>query len=158
MKILTNEWQLDCQLNKSLQTQHRGDFALYLALLSSSADEFAAFFTPDAEQPCIQKNLYTELSVTKARPFAQSEQDIKLMNMHRCALEQGMPQLKLSCYLAPPPWVAEDNAKKLSTEVWQNLDAHSKRRLQQQPLTKPAADPAALYDVLQQLHQQPVAA
>lgn len=158
MKILTNEWQLDGRLNKSLQTAHRGDFALYLALLSPSANEFAAFFTPDSDPAIRQKDLYIALEVTKARPFSQSDSDLTLLASHRLALQDGLRQLKLCSYLAPSPLVKTDDAKKLSDEVWQNLDVHSKRRLQQEPLQKQTADPTALYDVLQQLHQPSAAA
>ena len=37
-------------------------------------------------------------------------------------------------------------------DVWQNLSLHSRRRLQQVTPDKPLANPADLYEVLQQIH------
>jgi hypothetical protein len=154
MTMIINEWQLDIKLNSALQHARRADFALYLALLSPAVDESAQFFTPDAVTQSIQPDLYQQLSVMPQRSFAQTENDIVVLHKHNEALNQkGLPQLKLAAYLNPPPLTQYDDKHRIAADVWQSLSLHSRRRLQQATPEKPEANPAALYEVLQQLHE-----
>jgi len=153
MSMVINEWQLDVKLNCALQNAQRTDFALYLALLSPAVDESAQFFTPDAQQQSTPSNLYQQLGVAPPRSYAQTEDDTAQMLCHSEAVAQGsLAQLKLAAYLNPPPLARYDDKKRIADDVWQNLSLHSRRRLQHVTPDKPLANPADLYEVLQQLH------
>ena len=74
------------------------------------------------------------------------------------ALQQGgLAQLKLATYLNQPPLTQYDDKSRLATEVWQSLSLHSRRRLQQATPGKQEADPAAIYEMLEQLHSMDAA-
>lgn len=153
MSMVINEWQLDVKLNSALQNAQRPDFALYLALLSPAVDEFAQFFTPDTPEQNVQSNLYQQLGVALPRSFAQTEDDVLQMFQHSKAVVQGsLAQLKLACYLNPPPLARHNDKQRIADDVWQSLSLHSRRRLQHGTPQKPQTNPAALYEVLQQIH------
>ncbi|KKO46178.1 hypothetical protein WG68_07465 [Arsukibacterium ikkense] len=158
MTSIINEWQLDCRLNKAINQHHRADFALWLAFLSPAIDEMAEFQTPQL-QPAVEKaDLYTRFSLMQARGFGWHEQDLNTLSCHSRALHTGgLHQLKLQQYLAAGPLVLQDDKAKLATEVVQNLDAHSLRRREGNTVRRDEADPTALYDILQQLHQDDAA-
>jgi hypothetical protein len=153
MTMVINEWQLDGKLNRALQSAQRADFAMYLAWLTPAVDESAQFFTPEALTQRIEQNLLQQLGVQQARTFCQTETDIRLMQHHSAALQQGgLTQLKLATYLNQPPLTQFDDKSRLAAEVWQSLSLHCRRRLQQTTPDKPDINPAALYEVLEQLH------
>ncbi|MGP9802407.1 VC2046/SO_2500 family protein [Rheinheimera sp. NSM] len=153
MTMVINEWQLNGKLNRALQNSQRADFALYLAWLTPAVDESAEFFTPQAVTERIEQNLLQQLGVQQARAFCQTETDIDLMQQHSVALRQGgLAQLKLATYLNQPPLTQYDNKTRLGDDIWQSLSLHSRRRLQQSTPDRPEANPAGLYEVLQQLH------
>lgn len=151
--MIINEWQLNSQLSTALQHDQRADFSLYLALLSPAVDEFAQFYTPEATTETVNKDLYRQLNVTPARSFSVQENDDLLLAQHCQALHHsGLAQLKLVTSLNAAPLAMYDDKKRLDNDVWQNLSLHSRRRLSQPAAVKTAADPTALYEVLQQLH------
>ena len=151
--MIINEWQLDIKLNVAVQNAQRADFALYLALLSPAVEESAQFYTADPIANKIERSLYQQLGVKPARRFAQAAEDNEKMHRHSEALQlSGFAQLKLVTYLNPPPLAQFDDKERVSADVWQNLSLHSRRRLQQITSEKPEANPAALYEVLQQLN------
>ncbi|MGI5309477.1 VC2046/SO_2500 family protein [Rheinheimera sp. WS51] len=156
MTAIINEWQLDTRLNVALQKNHQGDFSLFLALLSKAVEENAEFFTPDSLQTASStKTVAQQLSVRVARPFGWQAQDQGLITSYGEALQRsGLAEQKLLSYLNPEPIVYEDNKLKLPSELWQSLDLHTKRRINtKQPIEKAKANPAALYEVLEKLHQ-----
>ncbi|MBU1308392.1 MAG: hypothetical protein KKE30_02520 [Gammaproteobacteria bacterium] len=151
--MVINEWQLHGKLNRALQSSQRADFAMYLAWLTPAVDESAEFCTPEAPIEHEEQNLRLRFAVQPARPFAQTETDIELMQQHSVALQDGgLAQLKLTTYLKPPPLSQYDDKSRLADELWQSLSLHSRRRLQQSIPAKPDVNPAGLYEVLQQLH------
>lgn len=151
--MVINEWQLNGKLNHALQNSQRADFAMYLAWLTPAVDESAEFFTPQAVTERIEQNLLQQLGVQQARAFCQTETDVNLMQQHSVALQQGgLAQLKLVTYLNQPPLTQYDNKSRLGDDILQSLSLHSRRRLQQSTPDKPDANPAGLYEVLQQLH------
>ncbi|MCS4307627.1 hypothetical protein M2404_001961 [Rheinheimera pacifica] len=153
MSMVINEWQLDVKLNRALQNAQRTDFALYLALLSPAVEESAQFYTPDAIEQSAQLNLYQQLGVALPRSLAQTEADtITMLKQSKALGSSGLAQLKLATYLNPPPLARHDDKQRLADDVWQNLSLHSRRRLQHTTPEKPQANPADLYEVLQQLH------
>ena len=153
MTMVINEWQLNGKLNRALQSSQRADFAMYLAWLTPAVNESAEFFTPEALTENIEPYLLQQLGVQQARSFCQIETDIQLMQQHSTALQQGgLAQLKLATYLNQPPLSRYDDKSRLATEVWQSLSLHSRRRLEQTTPGKRDANPAALYEVLEQLH------
>lgn len=154
MTTIINEWQLDCRLNQALNQHHRADFALWLAFLSPAIDEMAEFQTPQPGVPANKQDLYTKFSVRQARGFGWKETDLVTLKSYNKALNScGLSQLKLQQYLVTGPLVLADNSAKLASEVAQNLDAHSQRRRDGHNVSREEADPTALYDILQQLHQ-----
>lgn len=153
MTMVINEWQLNGKLNRALHNSQRADFAMYLAWLTPAVEESAEFFTPQAVTERIERNLLRQFGVQQARTFCQTETDIDLMQQHSAALQQGgLAQLKLATYLNQPPLARYDDKNRLAVDVWQSLSLHSRRRLQQTTPDKPDANPAGLYEVLQQLH------
>ena len=153
MTTVINEWQLNGKLNRALQSSQRADFSMYLAWLSPAVDEAAEFYTPEALTERIEPHLLQQLGVQQARSFCQNETDIQLMLQCSRALEQsGLAQLKLAIYLNQPPLTQYDDKSRLATEVWQSLSLHSRRRLEQATSRKQEANPAQLYEVLEQLH------
>ncbi|MDX1676871.1 VC2046/SO_2500 family protein [Arsukibacterium sp.] len=155
MTPIINEWQLDCRLNKALNQSHRADFSLLLAFLSPAIDEMAQFQTPQPEPRTRTSNLYARFSLPEPRGFGWQGQDLaKLSRQNQALHDGGLAQLKLQQYLEPGPMVLTDDNTKLAAEVNQNLDLHSKRRRSGgEGITRDEADPAALYEVLQQLQQ-----
>ena len=153
MTMVINEWQLNSNLNRALQSSQRADFAMYLAWLTPAVDEAAEFFTPHALTEGIEQNLQKQLGVQIARTFCQTETDIKLMQHHSAALHQGgLAQLKLATYLNLPPLAQFDDKSRLANEVWQSLSLHSRRRIRQTTTNKQEANPAGLYELLEKLH------
>ena len=153
MTMVINEWQLDSKLNRALHSAQRADFAMYLAWLTPAVEESAEFFTPQALTERIEQNLLQQLGVQQARAFCQIDTDIQLMQHHSTALQQGgIAQLKLATYLNQPPLTQFDDKSRLAADVWQSLSLHSRRRLQHTTPDKPDVNPAALYEVLEQLH------
>lgn len=152
--MVINEWQLDVKLNSALQQAQRADFALYLSLLSPAVEESAQFYTPESLNQTSTDQLYQRLGISseRARSFALLDGDDVTMQRHSNALQQsGLAQLKLASYLTPPPLVQYDNNKRIDNTVWQNLSLHTRRHLQNVHAEKAETDPAALYEVLQQL-------
>ncbi len=158
MTAIINEWQLDCRLNKALNQQQRADFSLWLAFLSPAIEEMAEFQTPRPDLTTTDKSLYTKFSVKAARSFGFEGPDLEVLNRHSKAINSGgLGELKLQLYLAAAPLVLLDDKSKLATDVVQNLDAHSLRRRSGHTVDRDDADATALYDVLQQLHQDTAA-
>jgi len=154
MTTLINEWQLDCRLNKAINQQQRADFSLWLAFLSPAIDEMAEFQTPQLTPQITTNDLYARFSLQQPRSYGWQEQDLQNLNRQSQALHQGgLRQLKLQQYLVQGPLVLSDDSTKLAVEVNQNLDVHSKRRRAGGEVKRSEADPAALYDILQQLQQ-----
>jgi hypothetical protein len=151
--MIINEWQLDSKLNAALQQAQRADFALFLALLSPAVEESAEFFTPEAKEEVSRKDLYQQFGVMAERNFAMHDTDPILMRWHSEALQAGgLAQLKLMSSLNAAPMAFHDDNKRIDSDVWQNCSLHSRRRILQQMPVKPEANPAALYEVLQQLN------
>lgn len=154
MTTIINEWQLDCRLNKAINQQHRADFSLWLAFLSPAIDEMAEFQTPQFTRPTETNDLYARFSLLQPRSYGWQEQDLtKLSRQSQALHNSGLSQLKLQQYLMQVPLVISDDSAKLAAEVNQNLDAHSKRRLEGGRVNRDEPDPTALYDILQQLQQ-----
>ncbi|MDX3773699.1 VC2046/SO_2500 family protein [Chromatiaceae bacterium AAb-1] len=153
MSLIINEWQLGCRLNTALQHQQRADFSLWLALLSSDVREMAEFCTPDSTATPVNTDLYRKLAVRVARSFGMEPGDPEIMYQHTQMLhESGTAALKLESYLKPAPWVLTDDKYKLPEAVWQNISVHGRRKLTDGQIQPLSAEPAALYEVLQQLH------
>lgn len=152
MQPIINEWQLGTKLNTALQQQHRADFALWLAVLSPAVEEMAAFYTPQASQPLPDTNLYQQLAVTRRRSFAIQQSDSGLWQKYSVAASLSLAQLKLQIELNPAPWVLQDDAKKLDSQLLAGLDSHCLRKRVPATELVAATDEAALYEILQQLN------
>ena len=151
--MIINEWQLDVKLNSAVQSARRADFAWYLALLSPAIEESAQFFTPEPVTETLQRNLYQQLGIAPERSLALSEGDDDKLQQHSEALQaDSFAQLRLLSYLNPPPLSQYDDKRRISDLVWQNLSLHSRRHLQQKTMGKNLANPAALYEVLEKIH------
>ena len=150
MLQLINEWQLKGQLNQALQHEQRADFALWLAMLSPAVDEMAAFCLADDHATKVQTDLYQQLGVVKSRDFAMKNNELACLTaQHQAFLQDGLTQCRLQSLLLPPALVVKQDAKKLSAEVLDNLEFHSKRRLENLSVETINTDPTALYDILQ---------
>lgn len=154
MSPIINEWQLGVRLNNALQHQQRADFSLWLALLSPETAEMAEFCTPDGSSEPVQHDIYQQLAIRPQRAFGFSEGDLERMLQQNQALQQGgIPGIKLASALLPEPLVLKDDPRKIPENIWQNLSVHSRRRLTEGNIGRDEANPAGLYQVLQQLHQ-----
>lgn len=152
MLQLINEWQLKGQLNQALQHNQRADFALWLAMLSPAVDEMASFCLADDQPTKIQTDLYQQLGVVKTRDFAMQNDELACLNaQHQAFLQDGLTQCRLQSLLLPPALVVKHDAKKLSAEVLDNLELHTKRHLNQQGAATVTTDATALYDILQEI-------
>ncbi|OBP15213.1 hypothetical protein A5320_07475 [Rheinheimera sp. SA_1] len=149
---LVNEWQLQSQLNQALQTHHRADFSLWLAMLSPAVEEMAQFFpTPLADEPK-KPTLYQQLGVNPQRDYAMQEDDVALFDaQHQALVADGYAQWRLMSLLNPNAVVVRHDPKKLSADVSESLSFHTKRRLSATPLSMPTADPTLMYDMLQHM-------
>jgi predicted phage tail protein len=151
--MIINEWQLNSKLNSALQRTQRADFSLYLSFLSPEVEEFAQFYTPDAVNIQLKTDLYRRLGISVERKFAMAKEDVSLLFKQSEALQKGgLAQLKLASSLNSPPLTMHDDKKRLSADVWQNISLHCRRRVMQQVPDRPEANPAGLYEVLQQLN------
>jgi hypothetical protein len=158
--MVINEWQLDAKLNNALHQAHRADFALYLSLLSPAVDEAAQFFTPEPVTESKPEHLRQQLGLdtSAARCYAFEDGDLNTMLQHSIALQLGgLSQLKLTSYLNPAPLSQFDEQRRIRGDVWQSLSLHARRHLNAEVIDKASADPTALYEVLQQLHQHEAA-
>lgn len=150
MLQLVNEWQLQGQLNQALLQHQRADFSLWLAMLSPAVDEMAAFCLPAGEAETAKSDLYQQFGVEKKRDFAMQADDISCLTaQHMALMQSGLAQCRLQQLLVPPPAVIRQDAKKLSAEVLDNLDLHTRRHLAKQQPDLVTPDPTALYDILQ---------
>jgi len=149
---LVNEWQLQSQLNQALQTQHRADFSLYLAMLSPAVEEMAQFYPePLADEPK-KPTLYQQLGIHPKRDYAMQEADVELFDtQHQALVADGFSQWRLLSLLSPNAVVVRHDPKKLSADVTESLGFHTKRRLSASQLSMPTADPTLMYDMLQQM-------
>ncbi len=158
--MVINEWQLDVKLNQALHQAHRADFALYLSLLSPEVEEAAQFYTPEPVVEPKPDRLRQQLGIdtSAARRFALQDGDLDRLLQHSIALNGGgLSQLKLTSYLNPGPLAQFDEQKRIRGDVWQSLSLHARRHLTADTINKMPADPTALYEVLQQLHQHEAA-
>ncbi|KKL02290.1 hypothetical protein EIK76_02615 [Rheinheimera mesophila] len=151
--MLINEWQTGSRLNEAIHQHRRSDFSLWLAFLSPAVDEFAQFYTPDSQTARFQPDVYQQLGIQPARPFAFLPEDEVQLKQQATAFQQGgAVALHLLQSLQGAPLVMEDNKYKLPDEVKSGLSLHTKRHLQQQKPEMMQADPTALYEILNQLH------
>jgi hypothetical protein len=155
MQPLINEWQLGTKLNQALQHQHRADFSLWLALLSPAIEEMAAFLTPVSEAKPANPDLYRALGLVKNRSFGWQPHDATTLHQQSVAVQQSLAQLKLHSYLQPEPWVLQEDPRKLDAQIIADLDAHCRRRLSSATLERPATDETALFEILEQLADEP---
>jgi hypothetical protein len=151
--MLINEWQTGVRLNEAIQRQQLSDFSLWLAFLSPAVDEFAQFYTPEPDNSRFRPDLYQQLGIQQARPFAFVPEDEAHLKQQAIALQQGgVTALHLMQCLQGAPLVMEDNKHKIADEVKSGLSLHARRHLAQQLPDKMQADPTALYEILNQLH------
>lgn len=151
--MLINEWQTGVRLNKAIQQQQFSDFSLWLAFLSPAVDEFAQFYTPDTESARFQPDLYQQLGIQQARPFAFQPEDEQYLKQQTTAFQQGgAVALRLMHSLQGAPLNMEDNKHKLPDEVKSGLSLHARRHLVHQKPEMMQGDPTALYEILNQLH------
>jgi len=152
MTPLVNEWQLKSQLNQALQTQHRADFSLWLAMLSPAIEELAQFFPQPLADDVKQPTLYQQFGVQPQRDYAMDLHDVALFDIqHQALLIDSHTQWRLLSLLNPTAVVVRHDAKKLSADVIDSLGFHTKRRLSSDAQTMPVADPTLMYEMLQQL-------
>jgi len=129
-------------------------------LLSPEVNEAAQFYTPEpvAEPKPDLLRQQLGLDISAARRFALQDGDLDRLLQHSIALKcSGLSQLKLTSYLNPGPLAQFDEQKRIRGDVWQNLSLHARRHLTTEAVNKTQADPTALYEVLQQLHQHEAA-
>lgn len=149
---LVNEWQLQSQLNQALQTQHRADFSLWLAMLSPAVEEMAQFFPQPLADESQKPTLYQQLGVQQQRDYAMKEYDVELFDaQHQALVADGYTQWRLLSLLCPNAVVVRHDPKKLSADVTESLGFHTKRRLSAVPPGMPTADPTLMYEMLQQM-------
>ena len=149
---LVNEWQLQSQLNQALQTQHRADFSLWLAMLSPAVEEMAQFFPQPLADDAKKQTLYQQLGVEPQRDFAMDQYDVALFDIqHQALIADSYTQWRLLSLLKPTAAVVRNDAKKLSADVTESLGFHTKRRLAGTAPDLPIADPTLLYEMLQQM-------
>lgn len=157
--MLINEWQLGSELNQALQQHCRADFQLWLSVLSPATEEQAGFCLPDGNATPQQTDLRQQLQLPALRDPAMLSTDIARMCQQGHALQQGgFAALRLSLLLQPQPQVIRHDAKKLSAEILDNLSLHSQRHLQHSDAPTQTLDTTLLYDVLEQLNADPMAA
>lgn len=157
--MLINEWQLGSELNRALQQHCRADFQLWLSVLSPATEEQASFCLPDGVATPQQQDLRQQLQLPDPRDPALNDTDIARMHQQgQTLLQGGFAALRLGMLLQPPPQVIRHDAKKLSADVLDSLSLHSQRHLQQQAAPNQTLNATLLYDVLEQLHSEPVAA
>ena len=157
--MLINEWQLGSELNQALQQHCRADFQLWLSVLSPATEEQAGFCLPDGNATPQQTDLRQQLQLPVLREPAMLSTDIARMCQQGHALQQGgFAALRLSLLLQPQPQVIRHDAKKLSAEILDNLSLHSQRHLQHSDAPIQTLDTTLLYDVLEQLNADPMAA
>jgi len=157
--MLINEWQLGTELNQALQQHCRADFQLWLSVLSPATEEQAGFCLPDGNATPQQIDLRQQLQLHVVRDPAMLSTDIALMCQQGQVFQQGgFAALRLSMLLQPQPQVVRHDAKKLSAEILDNLSLHSQRHLQHRDAPIQTLDATLLYDVLEQLHTDPLAA
>ncbi|KOO57800.1 hypothetical protein WH43_11830 [Rheinheimera sp. KL1] len=151
--MLINEWQTGVRLNEAIQQHRLSDFSLWLAFLSPAVEEFAQFYTPDTQSARFQPDLYQQLGIQQARPFAFLPEDEVHLKQQAIAFQQGgAVALHLMQCLQGAPLVMEDNKQKLPDEVKSGLSLHARRHLVQQKPEMMVSDPTALYEILNQLH------
>jgi hypothetical protein len=157
--MLINEWQLGSELNVALQQHCRADFQLWLSLLSSATEEQASFCLADNNATPKPADLRQQFQLPQQRNPALQNTDISLMYQQGQTLtQQGFAALRLHMLLQPQPQVVCHDAKKLSADILDNVSLHCQRHLQQQSPPQQSTDATLLYDVLEQLRQDPLAA
>ncbi|WP_337840285.1 VC2046/SO_2500 family protein [Rheinheimera sp.] len=158
--MIINEWQTGQSLNKAVLHQRLSDFALVLAMHSPDVRDFGQFYIPESGDAPVQADLYQQFGLQQSRDYGWLDGDEQRLDLTADALHQGgQVSCQLQQLLQPLPWVLQHDAKKLADEVKHNLPFHCLHHLQQHAgRAKPEADATGLYDILQQLHAQELAA
>lgn len=157
--MLINEWQLNNELNQALQLRQHADFQLWLAFLSPATEEQASFCLPDQTATPKPVDLELQLQLPVKRDPALCGEDIDIMSRHSQLMRHGgFAAMRLGLLLQPPPIVIQHDAKKLGAELLDNLSLHCRRHLIEQKAPMQPADATLLYDLLEQIHTEPVAA
>ncbi|HSG53181.1 MAG TPA: VC2046/SO_2500 family protein [Rheinheimera sp.] len=150
--MIINEWQLGSKLSTAINQAQRSDFAFYLALLSPDVEESAQFATPEPELVSQVNDIYKQFAIKPHREYSLIKEDISVLYQHSLQLKHGgLSALRLASSLNAPPLSQFNDTKRIDEEVWQNCSAHSRRHIRGQFSEQQAANPAALYEVLQQL-------
>ena len=152
--MIINEWQLGHKLSSAIIHAQRADFAFYLALLSPNVEESAQFSTPVSTPESDSKthDIYHKFGLTPLREYSMQESDISVLKQHNTLFQQGgFNALRLASSLNAPPLSQFNDCKRIDQEVWQNCSAHCRRHIRGQFSEPQTVNPAALYEVLQQL-------
>lgn len=151
--MLIHEWQLGPKLSSALQQQQPADFRLWRAMLSTAVEEQAAFVLQQQHKVEPKTPIRQLFGLPALRPLDyQAEDESNFKQLNTALQSDGLVQARLLQQLRQYPWVMKDQAKKLDARVEDNLDAHARRRYQQESMEAVEADATQLYEVLQQLH------
>lgn len=157
MQII-NEGHISNSLNRALEQNHRGDFALLMAMLDENVCENAQFkIAKDQQQAFESDEAYLKAQLGVVHQFKTSADDAA----YESALDQsyalnfaGLAMNKLVACLNPPALSQFNDKSKIDQHVIDNLSIHARNRLfaLQQDTEQAASvktDPTLLYDILQ---------
>ncbi|WP_440903901.1 VC2046/SO_2500 family protein [Catenovulum sp. SX2] len=157
MQII-NEGHISNSLNRALEQNHRGDFALLLAMLDENVCENAQFKIAKQQQQAFESDeayLKQQLGVVHQYKVAADDAAFESALDQSYALNfAGLAMNKLVACLNPPALSQFNDKAKVDQHVIDNLSLHARNRLfalqqaadEQQPTQ---TDPTLLYDILQ---------
>ncbi len=125
--LLTSELQLGQQLNKSVKTGERADFALLLAMLSPDVSEQDQFHFETTDTVEKKESLSELFEVPRAQHLTASGNDQEQsLALGKLAQEQGTLAARLSHCLNPEALsFALDKTHDIDRQVYDSLDYHT---------------------------------
>jgi len=137
--LVTSELQLGQQINRSVETGERANFALLLALLSEDVAEQDQFHFEQGDNAIEADSLLSSIDIPRAQHLIGNEQDeAQSLALGKLAQEQGTLAVRLS-HCINPEALSFDLDKKygIDTQVFDNLNMYSATKLSGETVARP---------------------
>lgn len=148
--LLTSELQLGQQLNQSVESGEKANFALLLSMLSKDVSEQAQFHF-DQTEPAAKESpsLREQFDLPREQPLnGNAADELHSLAVSRMVQEEGVLAARLNHCLNPEALnFSLDKQHNIDTQVFDNLDPHAAAKLAGQKV-RPQLQPINLNAVI----------
>jgi len=135
-QILVHELQLGEQLNESVHSARRADFALLLAMLTDDVKSHSQFYLPQTEgktKVVDDSTLRKEFELPEKAPLSlDNNHSTSAFNQAELIQQNNLAELHLSNVLAPKPLAFRDDKKHITQQILSNTSLYCQKRFKQQ--------------------------